>query len=201
MQILCTIRMSRKTLTSRFANAYFNQSTHKINFIVVDWRKGSNTFNYLHARNRVNLVAAHVAKFIDFMSIKARLKIEYLTIVGHSLGAHIAGIAAKQITVGKVGKIVGLDPASPLFKYEDVNNRLADTDASYVESMHTCAGRLGMTKPIGMASFYPNGGRRQPGCKLDLVDVGTCSHKRASAYYIESIIRSEFYALRCESFQ
>lgn len=56
-----------------------------------------------------------------------------------------------------MGKIVGLDPASPLFKYDDVDGRLAETDASYVEVIHTCAGTLGFSKPIGMASFYPNG--------------------------------------------
>lgn len=66
-------------------------------------------------------------------------------------------VAGKKITRGKVGKIVGLDPASPLFKYNDVNGRLAKTDASYVEVIHTCAGTLGLTEPIGMASFYPNG--------------------------------------------
>lgn len=108
--------------------------------------------------------------------------------------------AGKNIIGGKIGKIVGLDPALPLFKYNNVDGRLAATDASYVESIHTCAGRLGMTKPIGMAAFFPNGGRRQPGCSSwDM--VGACSHIRATAYFIESIIRSEFYALRCESFQ
>lgn len=85
-------RNSNNTMTSRFANAYFNQSSHKINFIAVNWRKGSNTYNYLHARNRVNLVALHVAKFIDFMSKQARFNTKTLTIIGHSLGAHIAGI-------------------------------------------------------------------------------------------------------------
>lgn len=99
-----------------------------------------------------------------------------------------------------MGKIIGLDPASPLFKYDNIDGRLAETDASYVEVIHTCAGRLGMTKPIGSASFFPNGGRHQPGCKLDLVDIGACSHIRACSYYIESIIRSEFYAIPCESF-
>lgn len=65
--------------------------------------------------------------------------------------------AGKKITGGKVSKIVGLDPASPLFKYEDVDGRLAETDASYVEVIHTCAGTLGISKPIGHSSFYPNG--------------------------------------------
>lgn len=136
--------------------------------------------------------------------------------------------AGKKITRGKVGKIVGLDPASPLFKHEKVNERLAENDASYVEVIHTCAGTLGMSKPIGQASFYPNGkkslnlcvnilryhscmysnietfllcslgGTSQPGCKWDI--LGICAHQRAYEYYIESIIRPEFYGLRCDSF-
>lgn len=65
--------------------------------------------------------------------------------------------AGKKITRGKVGKIIGLDPASPFFKYEKVDERIAETDASYVEVIHTCAGTLGMSKPVGIASFYPNG--------------------------------------------
>lgn len=94
---------------------------------------------------------------------------------------------------------MGLDPASPMFNYNDVDGRLAETDASYVEVIHTCAGTLGFSQPIGMASFYPNGGSSQPGCKLDV--VGACAHGRAYEYYIESIVRPKFYAFECESFQ
>lgn len=65
--------------------------------------------------------------------------------------------AGKKITKEKVGRIVGLDPASPLFKYNNVEDRLAETDASYVEVIHTCAGTLGFSQPLGVASFYPNG--------------------------------------------
>lgn len=54
-----------------------------------------------------------------------------------------------------MGKIVGLDPASPMFNYNDVDDRLAETDASYVEVIHTCAGTLGFSQPLGTASFYP----------------------------------------------
>lgn len=66
-----------------------------------------------------------------------------------------------MIKKGKINKIVGLDPASPFFKYNDVTDRLADTDALYVEVIHTCAGTLGFSQPIGHASFFPNGGRAQ----------------------------------------
>lgn len=43
------------------------------------------------------------------------------------------------------------------------------------------------------------GGKWQPGCsKWDI--IGICAHQRAYEYYIESIIRPEFYALQCDSF-
>ena len=52
-----------------------------------------------------------------------------IAIVGHGLGAHIAGLACKQIAGGKVKMILGLDPAGPLFNPKDPSNRLAATDA------------------------------------------------------------------------
>jgi hypothetical protein len=42
------------------------------------------------------------------------------SIAGHSLGAHIAGLAGKQLRAGANGAlnvIWGLDPAAPLFRY------------------------------------------------------------------------------------
>lgn len=107
--------------------------------------------------------------------------------------------AGKNISRGKVSKIVGLDPALPFFKYDNPAGRLANTDATYVEVIHTCAGKLGYFQPIGTASFYPNFGKSQPGCKWDI--VGTCAHSRSLEYYLESIITSQFYAFKCESFE
>lgn len=94
-------------------------------------------------------------------------------------------------------KIVGLDPALPLFSYDDVENRLADTDASYVEVIYTCAGMLSFTEPIGHSNFYPNGGKKQPGCGWDM--IGKCAHGRAYEFYIESIYTSHFIAFQCDS--
>lgn len=51
---------------------------------------------------------------------------------------------------------MGLDPAGPLFTLDDPANRLHHTDAYYVESIITDAGRLGFTHPIADANFYPN---------------------------------------------
>lgn len=92
-----------------------------------------------------------------------------------------------------------MDPAKPLFKFEDVEGRLDETDAVYVEVVHTCAGTLGFSQPIGMASFFPNGGSSQPGCKMDI--VGMCAHGRAYEYFLESLLGSRFIAFECESYE
>jgi len=70
---------------------------------------------------------------------------------------------------GALGRITGLDPALILFSFHDPTSRLADTDASYVDVIHTCGGWMGFEKPIGHADFYPNGGSpSQPGCGIDV---------------------------------
>lgn len=99
---------------------------------------------------------------------------------------------------GKVRKIVGLDPASPLFRYRNVAGRLAENDARYVEIIHTAAGSLGFSSPIGTASFYPNGGRSQPGCGWDL--SGACAHARAYFFFAESVYNDKgFFAYHCDN--
>lgn len=101
---------------------------------------------------------------------------------------------------GRIGKIVGLDPAGPLFSFRNADSRLASTDAEYVETIHTNAGLLGIPDPIGDASFYPNGGSRQPGCGFD--PFGICAHSRSIAYYLESIYNVEkYWAVKCESWR
>lgn len=83
---------SEGLLTPRFADAYLVKGQHKVNFIALNWQKGADTLNYYAARNRVPEVANHLAHFIDFLAHKFNLKYTDVTIVGHSLGAHISGI-------------------------------------------------------------------------------------------------------------
>lgn len=64
--------------------------------------------------------------------------------------------------------------------------------------MHTNGWTLGFGQPLGHADFFPNFGRWQPGCGLDL--TGSCSHLRAPIYFAESINSNEFVAKRCASF-
>lgn len=57
-------------------------------------------------------VAADLTELLDAL-MKYGMDLKDVTIVGHSLGAHIAGIAAQPFR-NKVAVIFGLDPASPL---------------------------------------------------------------------------------------
>ncbi|XP_052897772.1 phospholipase A1-like [Anopheles moucheti] len=164
------------------------------NVIAVDWEKGASTLLYPIARYRVPKVAALVAALIDNLVVGHGQDVNKIGIIGHSLGAHIAGIAAKKVRSGKIGYIVGLDPASPLFRLKKPDDRLSADDAQYVEIIHTNGKALGFFTNIGQADYYPNGGVRQPGCGLSF----TCSHSRSVDFFKESLKIRNYYAQRCD---
>ncbi|XP_073989008.1 pancreatic triacylglycerol lipase-like isoform X2 [Rhodnius prolixus] len=166
------------------------------NIIVVDW----STFSYQVypiSRYAINYVGPHVSKFIDFLIVQAGLRPEDVHILGHSLGAHIAGIAGIRMKFGKVARITGMDPAGPLI-HGDSMCRLDSSDAHFVDVIHTSIHYLGVYEPLGHADFYPNGGGPlQPGCGFE---IGICTHRRSYRYYIESIFNEHgFPAQRCNS--
>ena len=169
------------------------------NVFVVDWSKGSETLNYIGARNRVEPVGQVISKFIDFLKEHTALDNNDIYIVGHSLGAHIAGNAGRA-QGGTINTIFGLDPAYPLFS-KSSKDRIYSTDGQYVEIMHTNAKTLGFDIPLGTADFYPNGGKSQRGCPiLDL--TGTCDHLRAYKYFAESITTTRsFMATQCQDYK
>ncbi|CAG9861971.1 unnamed protein product, partial [Phyllotreta striolata] len=106
-----------------------------------------------------------------------------------------------------LGRITGLDPASPLFRnnYLRENHKKLDrSDAKLVDVIHTDSSPFltdgfGLYEPIGHVDFYPNGGQDQPGCNdvADSVVVShferglskelVCSHVRAFLLFRESL--------------
>ena len=63
-------------------------------------------------------------------------------IIGHSLGAHIAGYTGEKLIdleQGKLGRITALDPAQPLFQDMPEFVRLDPGDAEFVDVIHTDA--------------------------------------------------------------
>ncbi|XP_017488892.1 PREDICTED: phospholipase A1-like [Rhagoletis zephyria] len=173
-------------------------SNGKYNIISVDWSDKA-TSNYVTSKSKVSEVGKQVAAMIDFLYKEGGLSFDTLHVIGHSLGAHISGFAGKNVKNGRIQQITGLDPASPLFSYDKPTERLYENDAEYVESIHTCGAILGFLEPIGKAAFYPNGGKSQPGCGLDI--TGACSHGRSWMYYAEAISENDFPSVKCESYE
>jgi hypothetical protein len=91
-----------------------------------------------------------------------------LFILGHSLGAHTCGIASNVIN-NQMARISGLDPAGPFFTGKEIAVRLDQTDAKFVDVIHSNTDvalgiGFGLTDPSGHLDFYVNGGQHQPGC-------------------------------------
>lgn len=84
--------MSMGLLTPRFSEAYFILRNYNVNYIAVNWRDGADTINYSGARRRVNVVGPYVAQFINFLVERGNMNLKDVTVIGHSLGAHVAGI-------------------------------------------------------------------------------------------------------------
>lgn len=122
-------------------------------------------------------------------------------IIGFSLGAHIAGFAARyfeQSTGEKIQRITGLDPANPCFGEGQSLEALQRGDAKFVDVIHTNPGALGKREQLGDMDFFVQGfAPIKPGC----MTFG-CSHVRAVKYYAESVYpghEMDFLATRCST--
>ncbi|PVD23637.1 hypothetical protein C0Q70_16910 [Pomacea canaliculata] len=143
---------------------------------------------------------------------------EDMHILGHSLGSHVAGYAGERLK--HLGRITGLDPAEPYFQNTDKRVRLDETDALFVDVIHSDAASfystnlgLGMSQACGHVDYYPNGGEKQPGCEkgpvTHIVENGlylgfrefvACNHMRAYHLFHDSInSQCPFQAYRCAS--
>ncbi|KAH8382421.1 hypothetical protein KR009_003386, partial [Drosophila setifemur] len=176
-------------------NAWLSKGDY--NIIVVDWAR-ARSVDYATSVMAVAATGKKVGNMINFLHRTYGMPLSTLFLIGHSLGAHVAGYAAKS-TDGEVHTVVGLDPALPLFSYNKPNKRLNSEDAWYVESIQTNGGTLGFLKPIGKGAFYPNGGKTQPGCPLDV--TGACSHGRSTTYYAECVAQDNFGSMKCGDYE
>ncbi|KAK3929444.1 Lipase member I [Frankliniella fusca] len=163
--------------------------TSDVNVVIVNWH-GVDTLIYPVAVKRVPAVSRQVADVVEYLLLQHGLRLEDLHIVGHSLGAHISGLAANYIN-GTIDRITGLDPAGPLF-HAGPENSLSASHAAFVDVIHTCANVFGFHDPLGHVDFYPNGGNCfQPGCAVKDMTTGKCSHNRAYYLFRESILRDD----------
>ncbi|KAG5314046.1 LIPP lipase, partial [Acromyrmex insinuator] len=176
------------TICTDIRDAYLNVGDY--NIILIDWRAAANHLYSKSARS-TPIVSQYVALLIDFLENNASLDPDRTTIIGYSLGGHIASLSARFAT-GKIREVVALDPAGPYFEYKEPGERVDKTDAILVQVIHTCIKYIGIKSAIGTSDFYVNGGEEQPGCGRirwigNLMAI-TCAHMRALEYYIESIL-------------
>lgn len=68
---------------------YFNN--HDVNLIIVNYSGISRDDCYKIVRHRVSMLGRRIAKFLDEILLDDKSQWANLTIVGHSLGGHIAG--------------------------------------------------------------------------------------------------------------
>ncbi|XP_064287486.1 pancreatic triacylglycerol lipase-like isoform X2 [Passer domesticus] len=189
-----------------------------VNCICVSWKKGARC-QYTQAANNVRVVGAEIAYFINVLMEDYGYSPADVHIIGHSLGAHVAGEAGRRRP--GIGRITGLDPAQPYFQGTPIEVRLDKSDAEFVDVIHTDTAPtipnlgFGMRPAIGHLDFYPNGGVEMPGCDknpvsqivdLDGIWEGTrdfvaCNHLRSYKYYSDSIIYPDgFLGYTCASY-
>lgn len=63
---------------------------------------------YTLAAEKTKAVGKYLAKFLNVLNDHG-VDLKDITLVGHSMGAHISGFAGAYLK-GKIGRIVGLDP-------------------------------------------------------------------------------------------
>ncbi|KAF2349789.1 Lipase/vitellogenin [Trinorchestia longiramus] len=207
-------------------------SLHNCNVISIQWPSGSAYFviDYYHVVYHVPVVGKEIAQLLRQLEQLKSLKNSYVHIIGHSLGAHIAGFAGKNVD-SPIARISGLDPAGLLFRGTDASQRLDKTDAEYVDVIHTNGCRnyivwtdcFGIDIALGHTDFWPNGGRHQPACRgwhghASNVSTGDrsnatvsgswsvgCDHMMSHTYFVESLDYSAhsglFLARPCDSYE
>ncbi|XP_043285016.1 lipase member H-like [Venturia canescens] len=75
---------------------------------------------------------------IRFLQTSALLKLESITLVGHSLGAHVMRIAG-YMSGGQAQNVIGLDPALPFFFNSRPDQKISSLAGKHVQILHSDA--------------------------------------------------------------
>ncbi|XP_050421150.1 lipase member H-like isoform X2 [Adelges cooleyi] len=174
-----------------------------VNVILVDWSKWSQVNNYEIAVIRSHIVAAYLANWLSTLHDQRVIKdYDNVTLIGHSLGAHIVGIAGRMLD-SRIKRIIALDPAMPGFGNDSGNNGVNVDSGQFVMVLHTATMLLGLKEPIGHVDFYFNGGMLQPSCDYkSTFDKLICSHSKATEYLIKSLKNpTKYLAYKCHTLE
>lgn len=129
----------------------------KLCIVVVDWKELANggseiLSNYWRAISNMQIMGDLVTEFFRGNKIDEA----NMHCIGFSLGAHACGVFNKiyfnKLKV-KPGRITGLDPAGPFFSDRSIEEKLAISDAVFVDVIHTSA-KFGLDEKTGTLTLY-----------------------------------------------
>jgi Ca2+-binding RTX toxin-like protein len=130
------------------------QRESSANVVVVDWEKDAGNVLYFPSADKTQNVGNQLSAYLKNSGVDPN----FTTLIGHSLGAHVAGIAGsayRQSNGKAINQIVGLDPAGPAFEGKGAADRLDPTDANRVVAIHTSI-VLGYNDRLGTQDIYAN---------------------------------------------
>ncbi|XP_041988208.1 phospholipase A1-like [Aricia agestis] len=131
---------------------------------------------------------------------RAGLELGDTRLVGHSLGAHVFGIAGHQLSRSgtRLPCIIGLDPSGMGWENRPAALRLSAGAAAAVLVLHTDPDRYGIRGRAGTFDVWPNARPTrvvQPGCtprrggSAMFSDKDLCNHNRSWQLAVEAVER------------
>ncbi|MGB3513118.1 MAG: hypothetical protein WBA93_28665 [Microcoleaceae cyanobacterium] len=174
------------------------------NIILVDWEDGANKLWYFSSASITEDVGNELATYLS----NNNLDPNYTNLIGHSLGAHVAGFAGStylESTGDSISQIVGLDPAGPAFEGKDAGDRLDPNDANRVVTFHTSK-TLGYDDPLAVLDVYVNSNSWfQPGqwnvsgnhgyattLFTELLEGNSFTQSNSSLFNLNTVVNAEF---------
>lgn len=119
------------------------------NIVIADWDNRS-TLNYAQIAVNVDAAGRDISSYLQGSGVNPNT----LTLIGHSLGAQVAGVTGQYMN-GSPKLIVGLDPAGLIFDALPGNMRLSPGDAQRVVALHTSR-TFGSNLPLGDLDVFVN---------------------------------------------
>jgi pimeloyl-ACP methyl ester carboxylesterase len=171
----------------RSMEAALAQQAPGANILALNWPSDLKATEYESAVMRVSPAGEFLAQWIRDKGLDPTR----VTLIGHSLGAHVAGATGEAIrnTTGRsIREIVGLDPAGPLFEGGGGLNRSA---ATKVIAIHTNPAGFGIRRDVGHVDIHLNpDDTYQPGVRFYSV---TGNHSYAYIWY-DQLLRGSIFS-------
>lgn len=155
--------------------SYLKRDDH--NIVVIEWSEYNSGRYSLEAVPNSYKVGEIIGKTL--LNMKGLgFSLEKFHLVGHSLGGQLVGFIGRSYFKNsngtqKIQRITSLDPAGPVFyRIGSMNQKpINKDDGIFVDVIHTDTRLLGAPRSTGTVDFYPNGGRNQPDCPFNTLDL------------------------------